>query len=39
MAEQREYHTATALPDGTVLIAGGDRFGSAPALASAEIYQ
>jgi hypothetical protein len=39
MAEQREYHTATALPDGTVLIAGGDRFGSAPALASAELYQ
>jgi hypothetical protein len=39
MAEQREYHTATALPDGTVLIAGGDRFGSAPALASAEIYK
>jgi hypothetical protein len=39
MAEQREYHSATALPDGTILVAGGDRFGSAPALASAEIYK
>ncbi len=32
----RYEHTATVLPDGTVLIAGG--YGSAGALASAEIY-
>jgi phosphohistidine swiveling domain-containing protein len=37
MAAERELHTATALPDGTVLIAGGDSRGSS--LASAELYR
>jgi hypothetical protein len=37
MAEEREYHTATALPDGSVLVAGGDSRGQA--LATAELYR
>jgi uncharacterized protein (DUF2147 family) len=36
MTAEREFHSATALPDGTVLIAGGDR--GSP-LASAELYR
>jgi hypothetical protein len=37
MTEAREYHTATALSDGRVLVAGG--FAGNHALASAEIYR
>jgi hypothetical protein len=37
MAAPREYHTATLLTNGTVLIAGGDSQGSE--LASAELYK
>jgi hypothetical protein len=37
MAGNRENHTATLLPDGTVLVAGGWRFGVG-STASAEIY-
>jgi hypothetical protein len=39
MAEARQGHTATLLPDGTVLIAGGSKnIGFRSELASAEIY-
>ena len=37
MAVARYSHTATLLPDGRVLIAGG--YGKAGILASAELYQ
>ena len=37
MSEKREFHTATLLANGTVLIAGGDSEGLV--LASAELYQ
>jgi hypothetical protein len=39
MAETRSFHTATLLPDGRVLVAGGHRFNHpASAVATAEIY-
>jgi hypothetical protein len=37
MTAEREFHTATLLANGTVLVAGGDSRGSA--LASAELYR
>jgi hypothetical protein len=37
MAAEREFHAATLLPDGAVLITGGDSSGSS--LASAEVYR
>jgi hypothetical protein len=37
MATTKEYHTATLLPNGQVLIAGGQQ-GDVSALASAELY-
>jgi hypothetical protein len=38
MAEARWHHTATLLPDGHLLVAGGDADCCATALASAELY-
>jgi len=41
MVDAREAHTATLLPDGSVLVAGGNGFRSPPGgvvLASAELY-
>jgi len=37
MTQRRQYHTATTLADGTVLVAGG--FGPDDTLANAELYQ
>ena len=34
----REYHTATLLPNGKVLVAGGWNFNTLNTLASAELY-
>jgi len=38
MIEARTDHTATSLPDGTVLVAGGSDFGGGTLFASAELY-
>jgi galactose oxidase-like protein len=39
LSTARNFHSATLLPDGTVLVAGGeDQSGSRPLLATAEIY-
>jgi len=38
LANPRRHHTATSLPNGKVLVAGGDGYPSSGALASAELY-
>jgi len=38
MTQPRAYATATELPDGTVLVAGGDSSGSSRRLRTAELY-
>jgi N-acetylneuraminic acid mutarotase len=38
MATTRQHHTATLLPDGTVLVAGGFNNNPSGALSSAELY-
>jgi len=38
MTVARSYHTATLLPDGNVLVAGGVNYRNSTVLASAELY-